>query len=77
MLHEMRFRFRILLTLSGLTCLLCVTGCGGVHAEKGFSPLSILMPALMRYEPEKSLPPAPESAPEGPDSVSSPEDNAV
>ena len=58
-------------------CLLFTSGCGGVHAEKGFSPLSILMPALLRYEPEKPLPPAAEPAQKEQDTLTSTEDTTA
>lgn len=49
----MRTRFRFWLALSGALCLILTTGCGGLHASKGFSPLSLLLPGIMQHTPEK------------------------
>lgn len=55
----MRMRFRFWLALSGALCLVLTSGCGGLHASKGFSPLSLLLPGIMRYTPEKPKEQAP------------------
>jgi hypothetical protein len=48
-----RIRIRFWLALSGAVCLILTTGCGGLNASKGFSPLSLLLPGIMHYTPEK------------------------
>ena len=67
----MRIRFRYWLALSGALCLILTTGCGGLNASKGFSPLSLLLPGIMQTTPEKpkKQPPAPiQDEPLNPDS---------
>lgn len=61
----MRIRFRVWLALSGAFCLILTTGCGGLNASKGFSPLSLLLPGIMQITPEKPKPiqPIPTSEP--------------
>lgn len=49
----MRTRFRFWPALSGAVCLILTTGCGGLHASKGFSPLSLLLPGIMQHTPQK------------------------
>ena len=56
----MRTRFRSWLALGGALCLILTTGCGGLHASKGFSPLSLLLPGIMQCTPEKPKEPRPE-----------------
>jgi len=64
MLPQMRTRFRIWPGLAGVFCLAFLTGCGGIHASKGFSPLSLLLPGILQHEPEKPLTPEPAQNPE-------------
>ncbi len=64
MLRQMRVRFRIWPALAGVVCATLLTGCGGIHAEKGFSPLSLLLPGIMKNEPEKPVFPEPVVLPE-------------
>ena len=49
----MRIRTRFWPAFCGACCLFLTTGCGGLNASKGFSPLSLLLPGIMHYTPEK------------------------
>ena len=40
--------------IAGLTIL--ATGCGGFHAKYGISPLSFLLPGLVKVEPKPAIP---------------------
>ena len=40
--------------IAGLTIL--ATGCGGFHAKYGISPLSFLLPGLVKVEPKPANP---------------------
>ena len=77
MLRQMRTRFRILPVLAGMISLVFLTGCGGIHAEKGFSPLSLLLPGIMRNEPEKPLMPDPARTPENSTDSDNEEENTA
>lgn len=77
MLPVMRTRFRIWPLLAGLLSLACLTGCGGIHAEKGFSPMSLLLPGILQHEPEKPLAPKPAESTDSPNAAVNEEPNTA